>query len=124
MIGELIGRDKSVVWREVARDKGPDGSYHGAVAHRVAHERRKRPKEFRLIENPGLCRQIEAWMDDGWSPKLIASVLKKGQHVIMNCVSHETIYQALYVQTRGGLRADLHAATEPETAPTQAPRQQ
>jgi len=108
LIGELIGRDKSVVWREVARNKGPDGSYCGAVAHRAAHERRKRPKEFRLIENPGLCRQIEAWMDDGWSPKLIASVLKRGRPVIMNCVSHETIYAALYVQTRGQLRADLH----------------
>ncbi len=108
LIGELIGRDKSVVWREVARNKGPDGSYCGAVAHRAAHERRKRPKEFRLIQNPGLCRQIEAWMDDGWSPKLIASVLKRGRPVIMNCVSHETIYAALYVQTRGQLRADLH----------------
>ena len=28
--------------------------------------------------------------------------------MIMDRVSHETIYQALYVQTRGGLRADLH----------------
>jgi IS30 family transposase len=108
LIGELIGRDKSVIWREVARNRGLDGSYHGPVAHRAAHERRKRPKEFRLIENPGLCRQIEEWMDDGWSPKLIASVLNSTQDVIMNRVSHETIYQALYVQTRGGLRADLH----------------
>jgi IS30 family transposase len=78
------------------------------VAHRAAHERRRRTKEFRLIENPVLCRQVEEWMDEGWSPKLIASMLKRDQHVIMNRVSHETIYQALYVQTRGGLRADLH----------------
>jgi transposase, IS30 family len=108
VIGELIGRHKSVISREVARNKGADGSYHGPVAHRAAHERRKRPKEFRLIENPGLCRRIEDWMDQGWSPKLIASMLNSDQHVIMNRVSHETIYQALYVQTRGGLRADLH----------------
>jgi IS30 family transposase len=78
------------------------------VAHRAAHERRRRPKEFRLVENPGLCRQIEGWMDQGWSPKLIALVLKSDEHVIMNRVSHETIYAALYVQTRGQLRADLH----------------
>jgi IS30 family transposase len=108
LIGELIGRDKSVVCREVARNRGLDGSYHAPVAHRAAHERRKRTKEFRLIENPVLCRQVEGWMDEGWSPKLIASMLNKDQHVIMNRVSHETIYQALYVQTRGGLRADLH----------------
>lgn len=52
-------------------------------------------------------------MDDGWSPELIASMLRQ-QHpgstpaARMNRVSHETIYQALYVQTRGSLRADLH----------------
>jgi IS30 family transposase len=107
-IGGLIGRDPSVVWREVARNRGPDGCYRGPIAHRAAHERRRRPKEFRLLENPDLCRQIEAWMDEGWSPKLIARVLKEDSpRVIMGRVSHETIYQALYVQTRGSLRQDL-----------------
>ena len=108
-IGELIGRDKSVVWRDVQRNRGADGSYWAPIAHRAAHERRRRPKEFRLVANPGLCRRIEVWMDDGWSPRLIASLLaKEHRHNIMDRVSHETIYQALYVQTRGHLRADLH----------------
>ncbi len=73
-IGELIDRDTSVVSREIARNSGPDGSYHGALAHAAARERRRRPKEFRLVANPRLCRQIEAWMDHGWSPKLIATI--------------------------------------------------
>ena len=48
-------------------------------------------------------------MDQGWSPKLIARVLEQDHpHMIMDRVSHETIYQALYVQTRGQLRKDLH----------------
>ena len=108
-IGELIGRDKSVVCREVARNRGADGSYWGPIAHRLAHERRRRAKPFKLVANPGLCRRIEVWMDQGWSPGLIAAVLRRDHpHTIMDRVSHETIYQALYVQTRGGLRADLH----------------
>lgn len=112
-IGALIDRCKSVVWREVARNRGPDGSYWAPIAHRAAHERRRRPKQFRLIAEPGLCRRIEAWMDDGWSPKLIARVLREeSPHMIMGRimgrVSHETIYQALYVQTRGSLRKDLY----------------
>jgi len=108
-IGELIDRDKSVISRELARNSGPDGSYHGGLANAVAHQRRRRPKEFRLVANPRLCRQVEAWMDDGWSPKLIALVLKRDYpHMIMERVSHETIYQALYVQTRGSLRKDLY----------------
>jgi IS30 family transposase len=112
-IGVMIGRDKSVVWREVARNTGPDGSYEGAVAHRAAHERRRRPKPGKLARHPNLCRRIEAWMDQGWSPKLIASVLRRDHPDStpaskMERVSHETIYRALYVQTRGGLRKDLH----------------
>ena len=56
-----------------------------------------------------LCVTIAAWMDDGWSPKLIAEVLARDHpDDRLARVSHETIYQCLYVQTRGQLRADLH----------------
>ena len=108
-IGELIGRDRSVVCREVARNRSADGAYWGPVAHGAAHQRRKRPKPLKLGQNPRLCRRIEVWMDQGWSPGLIAQVLKADhRHSIMDRVSHETIYQSLYVQTRGHLRADLY----------------
>ena len=101
-IGDLVGRTKLVVWREVTRNSGPDGSYWAPLAHRVAHEHRRRRKAFKLVEQPALCRQIEGWMDQGWSPKLIASVLAADHPPgSMGRVSHETIYQALYVQTRG-----------------------
>lgn len=108
-IGSMIGRNKSVICRELARNRGPDGSYWAPVAHRIAHERRRRPKEFKLLKNPALCRQVEAAMDDGWSPGLIAAVMKRSTgSKMMGSVSAETIYQTLYVQARGGLRADLH----------------
>ena len=108
-IGALVGRDKSVVCREAARNRGRDGSYFPAVAHRAAHERRRRPKPFKLVDNPRLCAQIETWMDQGWSPKLIAAVLRQDPSAAtMGRVSHETIYQALYVQARGELRKDLY----------------
>lgn len=108
-VGQMIGRDKSVICREVARNRGRDGSYVGPVAHRVAHERRRRPKVCKLVANPGLCTRIGTWMDQGWSPKLIALVLAQDHpRGSMERVSAETIYQALYVQTRGNLRADLH----------------
>ena len=108
-IGAMIGRGKSVIWREVARNRGPDGSYWAPVAHRAAHERRRRPKPTKLSQNPGLCRWIESQMDQGWSPRLIAQVLRRDQPCrTMNRVGHETIYQSLYVQTRGELRKDLY----------------
>jgi IS30 family transposase len=108
-IGVAIGRDKSVVSREVRRNSSANGQYYGAVAHRAAAHRRGRPKSFKLLEDPGLCRRIETWMDQGWSPRLIAQMLAaehRDDHT--GRVSHETIYRALYVQARGGLRADLH----------------
>ena len=42
-------------------------------------------------------------MDQGWSPRLIAQVLAADHRRddYTGRVSHETIYQALYVQTRG-----------------------
>jgi len=107
-IGELIGRDKSVVWREVNRNASADGVYYASVAHTRAHQVRRRPKPLKLIEEEALCRLIAVWMDDGWSPKLISAMLAFyfADDQTMQ-VSHETIYQALYVQSRGNLRADL-----------------
>jgi IS30 family transposase len=107
-IGEAIGRDKSVVWREVNRNTGADGVYYASVAHTKAHQARRRPKPLKLVEDEALCRLIGVWMDDGWSPKLISAMLAFhfADDQTMQ-VSHETIYQALYVQTRGVLRADL-----------------
>lgn len=107
-IGAAIGRDKSVVWREVKRHTSADGRYYASAAHAKAHQDRRRPKPLKLVEEEDLCRLIAVWMDDGWSPKLISSMLAYyfGDDQTMQ-VSHETIYQALYVQTRGNLRADL-----------------
>ena len=107
----MIGRDKSVVCREVARNRGPDGSYWAPVAHRAAHERRRRPKDVPARRRTPACAGgSRTWMDQGWSPKLIArgSARTERRTRSWTACRHETIYQALYVQTRGGLRADLH----------------
>ena len=107
-IAQRIGRDRSVVWREYRRNCLPNGDYHALMAHALATEKARRPKDFKLHNTP-LCKSIETWMGDGWSPKLIADVLARDypDDKLMR-VSHETIYQCLYVQTRGSLRADLH----------------
>ena len=108
-IARQIGRHRGTVCRELARNQGPDGTYYASIAHVKAAHRRRRPKQFKLRSNPRLCREIELLMDQGWSPGLIAQVLAidyGSDHAWR--VSHETIYQCLYVQTRGLLRADLH----------------
>jgi IS30 family transposase len=107
-IAKELGRDRTTVWRELRRNKNLDGDYHALMAHARAAERARRPKPFKLKDNP-LCAVIEGWMDQGWSPRLIAEVLARDHRDDkLAKVSHETIYQCLYVQARGGLRADLH----------------
>jgi IS30 family transposase len=101
-----LQRSPSTISREAARGQGRDGIYYAAVAHARAHTRRHRRKPFKLTLAPALCSAIEDWMDQGWSPQLIARFLREQGETYR--VSHETIYQALYVQARGSLRADLH----------------
>jgi IS30 family transposase len=104
-----IGRDKSVVSRELARNTGPDGVYHARLADVRAAARARRPKASKLVDEQ-LCAKIASWMDQGWSPGLIAKVLRADHpHEPGAWVSHETIYRSLYVQSRGALRADLSA---------------
>ena len=120
-IAHRIGRHRSTVGREIAGNSNADGDYHGLLAHARAAGRARRPKAFKLKNNP-LGAEIEAWMDQGWSPKLIAEVLAR-DHLddrLMR-VSHETIYRCLVVQTRGILRADLHQRLSTKRA-TRKPR--
>ena len=102
-----------MISRELARHRGPDGSYVGSLADRAAARNRTRPKQPKLLASPALAAAVTGWLEDGWSPGLIAKVLRADHTgtdpaARMSRVSHETIYQALYVQTRGQLRADLH----------------
>lgn len=107
-IGREIGRDRSVVWREATRNVSPDGVYYATRAHLWARQARQRPKIPKLVANPQIAWFVEEAMDEGWSPKLISQVLAGmfPDDEEMR-ISHETIYRALYVQTRGVLRADL-----------------
>ena len=106
-IGAELGRDRTVIWREVHRNLGPDGVYNASLAHAKAHERAHRPKGFKL-DNEDLCVLVAGWMDAGWSPKLISLILARDHPDDWSLqLSHETLYQCLYGLTGGQLRQDL-----------------
>jgi IS30 family transposase len=108
-IGRELGRDRSVVWREIDRNGGR-GDYQADAAHIRACQGLARPKEFALDHQP-LARFVEEAMDQGWSPKLISLALpQEFPDDEKMRISHETIYRALYVQGRGQLRQDLYKA--------------
>jgi IS30 family transposase len=105
-IAERLGRVVSTVSREVAANGGCD-EYRAWRAHRRAWERARRPKAPKLACSR-LAAQVEEWLLEWWSPVEIARRLRiEFPDDPMMWVSHETIYQSLFVQGRGELRREL-----------------
>jgi transposase, IS30 family len=105
-IASRLGKAVSTVSREVARNGGRAG-YRAWRAHQHARERARRPKTTKL-SRPRLAAQVTSWLKQWWSPQEIAGRLRieyPGDPMMQ--VSHETIYQALFVQGRGELRREL-----------------
>jgi IS30 family transposase len=72
-----------------------------------AYERARRPKTAKLVAGP-LASQVESWLEEWWSPEEIARRLRfEFPDDATMRVSHETIYQSLFVQGRGELRREL-----------------
>ncbi|RZU22167.1 IS30 family transposase [Kribbella rubisoli] len=105
-----IGRNKSTVCREV-RAHSVDGIYLPHQADRTAAAARARPKPPKLVTNPALREQVEQGLEQKLSPEQISNRLVKDfpDDESMR-VSHETIYQALYFQARGGLKREVVTA--------------
>ena len=109
-IGRLLNRDHTVVSREVARNGGRS-AYRAIPAQRQADENRARPKQRLLEENSVLHDAVNSGLEQKWSPKQISKRLRQDfpDDDTMR-VSHETIYQCLYLQARGELRTQLKLA--------------
>ena len=106
-IGGRIGRPASTVWREVDRNGGPR-RYRASKAHRAAFERSRRPKPTKLASSPRLREVVLERLRGWWSPEEIARHLPtEFEDDPMMRVSHETIYQSIYIQGRGELRREL-----------------
>jgi IS30 family transposase len=110
-IARQIGRSPATVSRELRRNGAVSagrGKYAPYAAQKRAELRGHRPKASKF-DNPELASLVQAKLCVKWSPEQISNHLATafGDRREMR-VSPETIYQALYVQGRGHLRADLH----------------
>ena len=106
VIAARLGKAVSTVSREVTANGGRD-RYRAWRAHARAREQARRPKTPKLA-CPRLAAQVASWLGQWWSPVQITRRLRiefPGDPMMR--VSHETIYQALYVQGRGELRREL-----------------
>ena len=102
-----MGRDASVISRDVARHGGRSG-YRAVAAQETACAARGRPKVFAVERSVRLravvCRQLR----NGWSPASIAGRLAIDYPQDQACrVSHEAIYAWVYAQPVSTLAREL-----------------
>ena len=127
-IAELLGRAPSTVLRELRHNMyhqlyrgrsrlkaNPVGThrtrpwrYRPSRAQERAKRLASRPKTAKLAKNPVLRELVQAKLMKKLSPEQISRQLRKqfSDDAEMQ-VSHETIYQSIYVQGRGALRREL-----------------
>jgi IS30 family transposase len=115
-IARLLGRAPSTISRELERNSLPlrkerpkmPRKYRATVAQHKAEQRAKRPKQAKLAGDDRLREVVQDGLTRRRSPRQISARLRFDfpDEPEMR-VSHETIYQSLYVQGRGALRREL-----------------
>jgi IS30 family transposase len=82
--------------------------YRATTADYRCYLRAKRPKRPKLVEGQPLRPIVLGLLTHRWSPQQIAARLRADYPDNPEMwVSHETVYQAIYLQTRGLLRQEL-----------------
>jgi IS30 family transposase len=111
VIGSRIGRHRSTVWREI-RSNGGRGAYRAGRADERADDAARRQRPCWVETRPWLWDiVVDELRELTWSPQQIAARLRRDHPDDPSWwVSHETIYQAIYVQAKGELRRELAAA--------------
>lgn len=105
-IAARLSRAPSTISREVASNGGRS-NYSAWAAHQRARGASRRPKLFKLRPGP-LRDEVARRLQQLWSPDEIACRLPLDFPDDREMrVSHETIYQSLFVQGRGELRREL-----------------
>lgn len=109
-IGRALGRPASTVKREIDA-RSVDHAYRPYRAHRKWAAGRPRPKPSKLAKIGPLRGFVADKLRERWSPEQIchALVIEFPDDESMR-VSTETIYQAIYIQARGGLKQEVAAA--------------
>jgi len=112
-IARRLGRDPGTISRELRRVPDNPNDHHrrvyrASMAQADADAKARRPKKVRLATNLPLRREVQARLKHNHSPEQIAARLREDFPDDPEMwVSAETVYQALYVQGRGGLKREL-----------------
>jgi IS30 family transposase len=109
-IADGLGRHRGTIGREI-KAGGSRDRYRAYLAQDQADARAERPKQSWVESRSWLWEHVQALLrTKKWSPEQISKRLRRD-----HCdepewwVSHEAIYQAIFVQAKGELRKELAA---------------
>lgn len=114
-IGELTGRDRSVIWRERRRNSWKTAGYKPVAADVKARRRRARPQTRAIDADPVLAARVRADLRRSRTPRQIAGRLRlEARDATVGTmvhspdaqgrqVSHEAIYRWIYAHPKGEL---------------------
>jgi IS30 family transposase len=111
-ISRRLGRSPSTVSRELHRHAAYRRSRYSALkADSVAWEQARRPKPRKLACDDRLAAAVTAGLERRWSPREVSERLRMDYPDDPSMrISHEAIYQSLFMLGRGGLRQELTTA--------------
>lgn len=117
-ISNELGRHRTSIFREVKRNSGKSG-YRAFSASRRAQDSAgfQRKGKTRLDKDKRLRIYVLQRLKQQWSPRAISERLKINYPLDMEMrISHEAIYQYIYVLPRGELKRTLIQALRQEHA--------
>ncbi len=109
-IARALGRHRSTIGRELARNSRLDGSYRPAVAQANAGARRWRSRRGERF-TPAEFALVTARLALKWSPEQIAGELRRTGRL---AISHETIYRYIWADKRRGGQLHTHLRGAPK----------
>ncbi len=116
VIARRLGRHRGTIGREIARNGGRDG-YGPLRAEIRACNTARRERLSWTQARPLVWERVQELLREWWSPEQIAMFLRSSMPDRPDWhVSHESIYQAIYVQAKGTLKAELVACLRTQRA--------
>lgn len=114
-LGELLDRDRTIIWRERHRNSTKTRGYKPVHADCLAEGRRKRPQTRKIDDDPVLSARVREDLRRSRTPRQIAGrllleasdptveTMTKSPDADGRTISHEAIYQWIYALPKGEL---------------------
>lgn len=112
-IAKTLGRDHSVISREILRNKGQYLPYEADKAHLRYQHRLKGKKQKKMDENQLLKEYVITKIQKDWSPEQISGRIREYEcRRLGEKISHESIYSFIYSHEGKQMQLFTHLRTK------------